>query len=533
MKFSIIHNLIQLTAVAVIAAGSSQGPGLSSSSRRPSFLGHVTQEDLQKAMAKAKDLHQQAVKNALLAFNTDSIPALDIIDQSTSHAAAIKTTEIKAPGSIPDFPATLPRQVHVTQLMTEDECRKVIRLAEDHFKGSEWTTQQSGQYNVTGFYIKEVPSVHEWFVRIVKERLFPLLCRQYPDFVASPDDLCVDNAYLFKYNPTTGRRTDVHTDSGCLSFTIALNDNYEGGGTYFEGLVQESGSKILEMKAGEVTLRPGGVKHCGYPVKEGDRYIIGGFCMARSKPEYVRQLLQSAEDIPALEAAVCFNPSCDAPYNLLANAYSKNRMSDKAKEVLLYCLENVHPSSGEVAYALGSIYMDEGAYDEAKKCFQTCLDADDCDVDAMMGYAQACAKLGDQASEEKFNRKIIDSPDASGHTRAIAYCNLGVLYEGKDEEIEYYQKSIAYNAGRFVPIFSLACAYADRKQWNKAATLFRQAIPLADSSDHETRALQKLYVTASHLVRERSPPPSSQEQVISLYQEIMGYENFQKLRDSS
>jgi hypothetical protein len=78
----------------------------------------------------------------------------------------------------------------------------------------------SGQYDVAGFWIRDVPAIYEWFNRMVQEWLFPLLVKQFPHF-------CLDNAYVFKYTPKTGRQTDVHAYSGCLSFTIALNGNDE------------------------------------------------------------------------------------------------------------------------------------------------------------------------------------------------------------------------------------------------------------------------------------------------------------------
>jgi len=158
-----------------------------------------------------------------------------------------------------------------TPLFSIEECNAAIDHAEAYFRNQAngtWTTLPSGQYDVAGFWIKDIPQVHEWFNNMLKTKLFPLLVQQFPYFVESVDDLVVDNAYLFKYTPETGLRTGVHTDSGCLSFTIALNspEDYTGGGTWFEHLannvnnngdvVVEDSSKI-EMGQAHVTMWTG------------------------------------------------------------------------------------------------------------------------------------------------------------------------------------------------------------------------------------------------------------------------------------
>ena len=59
-----------------------------------------------------------------------------------------------------------------------------------------------------------------------------------------------------------------------LSFNIALNDRfeYEGGGTWFEGLGQN-----LPIDKGHVCCHASGVMHGGHPITSGVRYILVGF----------------------------------------------------------------------------------------------------------------------------------------------------------------------------------------------------------------------------------------------------------------
>jgi tetratricopeptide (TPR) repeat protein len=401
---------------------------------------------------------------------------------------------------------------------------------------------------VAGFWIKSIPACHEWFNQMVKERLFPLLAKKFSDFCPNMEDLVVDNAYLFKYTPETGRRTDVHTDSGCLSFTIALNghEEYKGGGTWFEGLETRQGhedncSGVIEMDVGQCTVRPGGVRHCGHAVTEGTRYIIGGFCMNNKKIEYTRMLMglgseetqkenyKKAEE--ALEAAIVLNPSFDGPYSHLANLLSKQGNTEKAQKVLEHCLEHVNPKGTEIAYSLGTIYLDKGEYDKVAKSMNICLDIDEGDVDAMMAMAQACAGKQDDVGEEAWYQRIVATPGASNELAGKAYCNLGVLHAGSPKELEYYEKSLALVPDKFAPNYSLACSYASKQDWDPAIVIFRKAIDVAeDGSDDEKQALQNLYrCVMGKLQRDDPSGASSREEMMQRFMEIMGQVNFDKL----
>ena len=98
---------------------------------------------------------------------------------------------------------------------------------------------------------------------------------------------------------SSGAATDVHIDSGLLSFTIALNapSAYDGGGTWFESV-----DKLVEMPQGHVTFRPGHVRHQGKPLTRGTRYMIGGFIMREDVVEHGRRSIERG--VAALGGAV-------------------------------------------------------------------------------------------------------------------------------------------------------------------------------------------------------------------------------------
>ena len=548
--------------------------------KRPPFLNHVSKEQVREALQTAEARHRIAVQRAL---STYPVWDLSYNDNSTSNADAdpvsLRSYPLKDPSTastcLPDYGTEIPTTVYVTcpPLLSQDECAQVVASAEAHFANNNqgsWTRQQSGQYEVSGFDIHEIPAVKEWFLRAAQTKLLPLLQKTFPDFCGiSPEDICIDNAYLFKYTPETGRRTDVHTDSGSLSFTIALSplSDYDGGGTWFQGLeaprdelgvssdssvtnVNNNGG-VLAMDVGQITIRPGGVKHCGYAVTRGTRYIIGGFCIHRKRPEPVRMLLQRTAESEEeyrmlLEAAIVLNPGCAASYNFLANSYIASGNSDMAQQIFEYCLENVDPTSSEVAYALASLYVDKQMYSKAAECLAICLHVDPLDIEAIMMAATVSSHLGDPNRESLYYHEIIGIPDAKATVKASAYCNLGVLHQGEESEIEYYRQSLLLKPKNFSAMYSLACALASRKQWLEAIETFKTSLVLLDEIDTESdssiktenekkenrsKALRSLYTSTVHFLKEESSLQSSasHDDMMKRFKEIMGHTNFDRL----
>lgn len=531
--------LICITVYAASDVGVSKAPTL------PSWLSvHKDRELMTYLLGEARKRHVEAIQKAQASYFHGAGAESD----EKISSLVMDEYDVKANGKIPDFDGELDRRLYVTSsktpLFSAEECKDVVSKAEAHFNGGEWTRLPSGQYDVAGIWIRDVPAVKEWFNHMLKERLFPLLVKKFPHFVPDIEDLVCDNAYLFKYTPETGRRTDVHTDSGCLSFTIALNgeDEYDGGGTWFEGLdsgESESKSEIIEMDIGQCTVRPGGVKHCGHAVTKGTRYIIGGFCMSSKKIENVRMLLglgseefnkgNNEKARQAFEAAIALNPDFDGSYSNLADLLTQSGDKAGAKQVLEYCFQNVNPKSGEIAFSLGARYLDEGLIEQTKDCMHVALEADDSDVEAMAILAEAYSKENDVSNESHWCEKIVSTPGASSAAVGQAYCNLGVINAGKEREIEFYKKSIDLLPDRFVPRYSLGCAYATKKDYDRAIETFHGAIDVVEkNSEEDKRALQTLYRCVS-LKLQAEKTASSQEEAVKTFMKLIGEDNYQRL----
>jgi tetratricopeptide (TPR) repeat protein len=557
MLVSVLLFLVQLTE-------SSTSSSTTISMQKPAWM-QMDPVTLEKYKELAKQRHESAVKAAQESYYYSHSASNN--DNNNNNSASLQEEPLPPPNlppcktfgiaarptwSLPDFQNdfNLHQVIKVTQspLFSQEECRQVMEHAHKHFGDNitAWPTLPSGRYHVAGFWIKSVPAIHAWFQEALRTKLVPLLAREFPQFCTA-HDLVVDNAYLFQYNTNTGRKTDVHTDSGCLSFTIALNapTEYSGGGTWFESLEDnENNNGVIDMAQGVVTVRPGGVRHCGQAVTSGTRYIIGGFCMHRHKLEPVRMLLglaaergcqgdyEGAEE--AYIACLLLNSQFDAAYANLANILESQGKMEQALEALEYCHTSVNPRNAQVAYSLGILYLQKKEYTKCKECMGTCLYSDDCDVEAMLTMAQACRELQDVNGEESWYRRAIQTPGVSNEQAASAYLNLGLLKEGTDEEITLYQKGLELSPNHYQLRYTLASVLALHKKFQQAARHFRLA---AETSTGQERndALQSLYRSATFAVQkdDSADRPTTREKMMERLQEIMGHENYQALAASA
>jgi hypothetical protein len=90
--------------------------------------------------------------------------------------------------------------------------------------------------------------------------------------------------FVVRYDATQQNRLAAHRDASIISFNLALNADFEGGGTYIDAL----GAR-LTLDPGTLLIHCGRLRHCGCPVTRGVRYILVGFVMVSSPhiPEHL------------------------------------------------------------------------------------------------------------------------------------------------------------------------------------------------------------------------------------------------------
>ena len=177
-----------------------------------------------------------------------------------------------------------PHQGHGAAHRLSQEAAKAIALArEENVDINEYT---SGKYKLGGDWLAKMDTTRAWFNTQLEENIFPAIAASFPEVVTNVSTLRAHSVAMLKYN-STHPRTDVHIDNGVLALTLALSPqtDYEGGGTFFEHLGEDS---LVEMDAGHATWRPGSVRHGGHRVSSGQRYIIGAFLLLEDRVEHVR-----------------------------------------------------------------------------------------------------------------------------------------------------------------------------------------------------------------------------------------------------
>ena len=111
--------------------------------------------------------------------------------------------------------------------------------------------------------------------------------------------LRVADAFIVKYNASGGQtHLSPHRDGSVLSFNIALNprDDYEGGGTWFDGLERATGVGNLPIEQGHVCCHASGVLHGGHPITSGVRYILVAFVIVEGYQNWAMRFMKSVWD---------------------------------------------------------------------------------------------------------------------------------------------------------------------------------------------------------------------------------------------
>jgi tetratricopeptide (TPR) repeat protein len=167
-----------------------------------------------------------------------------------------------------------------TQVITPIECEKVIQSAEKYAKQTGWTTSRHYAVPTTDIPLHDLADLRPWFYTVWSERIRPILRDQFKLNTTRAStrtrDIFIHDAFVVRYDATGGQRNlPPHYDESTHSFIIALNTDYEGGGTYIHAL-----NKALkpEVAGGMISFCGGELLHSGDSVVEGTRFVIVAFC---------------------------------------------------------------------------------------------------------------------------------------------------------------------------------------------------------------------------------------------------------------
>jgi hypothetical protein len=188
--------------------------------------------------------------------------------------------------------------VHTTAepLLSAQECEYIIGEAEEWAaRAGGWTSKRHFNHPTTDIPLAELP-LTRWFLNsdALPNRIYPLLGHAFESSLPNWRALRVADAFIVKYNASGGQTfLSKHRDGSVLSFNVALNarSEYEGGGTWFEGL-----GRSLPIERGHVCAHAGGVLHGGHPITGGVRYILVAFVILEGYQNWAMRFMKSVWD---------------------------------------------------------------------------------------------------------------------------------------------------------------------------------------------------------------------------------------------
>ena len=162
-----------------------------------------------------------------------------------------------------------------SEVIDIETCHKLVAWAKDYaLDNGGWTASRHYAVPTTDLPIHKVPKLSVWFREWMPKILFPLLQDQFGNTGCDNKRFYVHDAFLVRYEATSSSCfLPLHFDESTHSCILALNDEFDGGGSYFYDLDQ---SIALEM-GGLVSFLGNQCLHGGNPVTRGVRYILAIF----------------------------------------------------------------------------------------------------------------------------------------------------------------------------------------------------------------------------------------------------------------
>jgi len=187
----------------------------------------------------------------------------------------------------PPFSSDDLARVSLTPILSGQECKEIIDECESHYYGWSSSNERYGTPSYRVGHMLKLEDLSRSYTLVNFEllpRLFPAIINAFPNLQTSAENLRLGGCRVVKYDASEGRvELGLHRDGLLITANIALNDwnDYEGGGTYVEGLSDFMNNPI-RLQKGHCLLHPGDVRHGGAPITKGVRYVLVCFILDTS-----------------------------------------------------------------------------------------------------------------------------------------------------------------------------------------------------------------------------------------------------------
>lgn len=155
-------------------------------------------------------------------------------------------------------------------LFTQEFCEEVIIVAKHT---ADWTVKRHDFYPTTDVLLSDI-ALKEMYQKVLEEFCHPIARNEWRLEGDRWLNTIEDESFMARYRAEDQQFLSIHNDYADYTFTVGLNTDFEGGGTWF--LRQQV---LGNPKGGYCTLFPGITHpHGGRPTTKGTRYIIVSFC---------------------------------------------------------------------------------------------------------------------------------------------------------------------------------------------------------------------------------------------------------------
>jgi len=160
-------------------------------------------------------------------------------------------------------------EIYTFPLFTEEFCKMVIEHAEATGK---WTKARHKFYPTTDILLEDI-KLKEMYEYVLKNYAHPIARHIWKLEGTSWNKNISSEDFIARYISSEQAALDIHQDHADYTFTVGLNADFEGGGTWFPR------QQILaNPKSGMCSLFPSVThRHGGRPTTKGKRYIIVSF----------------------------------------------------------------------------------------------------------------------------------------------------------------------------------------------------------------------------------------------------------------
>lgn len=161
-------------------------------------------------------------------------------------------------------------EVYEFPLFTKKFCDEIIVMTEEI---DNWTYSRHKYYPTTDVLLGDI-GMDKIYNRILNEIIRPMCIHIWTLQGKAWDKVNSEN-FLARYLPDAQSHLSLHHDHSHLSLVVKLNDEFDGGGTYFP----KYGLLSNPERVGTATIHPGQIthRHGARPIYSGRRYIIVSF----------------------------------------------------------------------------------------------------------------------------------------------------------------------------------------------------------------------------------------------------------------